>query len=366
MALIAYPNRPNLAFKNISILIVDRDVATVQVLGFYLRAMGFSSMFHARNGEQALDLIRKRPIDLIITEWSLPTITGLDLVQAVRRDASISNRLLPIIMLTARSTLPDVMLARDSGVTEFLTKPFTAQTLLSHIIQVVEKPRSFVLSEVYVGPERRRRAPPPDGNERRVIQNEVVKQSAMLGMPETKSPILIAPTFALKERMGLSGSLSTFISTTTLEKAQAKISSMSEESLQWIRQDLRMLEESFNQFTGRPSPARLELVREAALALKSHAGTFGYAFATQVASQLHSFLGSTYGLASRQRQFITSKHIELLKVIFASGIRLQDTIGEELLRELQRLIQNESGTVVPLEFGFAAEGSAESVQAMAV
>jgi DNA-binding response OmpR family regulator len=81
------------------------------------------------------------------------------------------NTYIPIIMLTGKAERADVEAARDVGVTEFLVKPFSAKSLYERLVLVIENPRSFIISQTYVGPERRRRTDiPPNGNERRQSQ----------------------------------------------------------------------------------------------------------------------------------------------------------------------------------------------------
>ncbi|MCP5361926.1 MAG: response regulator [Hyphomicrobiales bacterium] len=106
--------------------------------------------------------------DLLITDWEMPEMTGLELVQYIRSHPKALNFFVPIIMLTGRAERENIERARDAGITEFLAKPFTIEDLRKRIISVVETPRPFVLSRSYNGPCRRRHnKPPPGGIERR-------------------------------------------------------------------------------------------------------------------------------------------------------------------------------------------------------
>src|SRR5690606_20664550 len=103
-------------------------------------------------------------VDILITDWSMYPMDGLALTRHIREKLNNTNRFIPIVMLTGRGERKHVLAARDSGVTEYIVKPFTAQTLYKRIRNVVETPRSFVLGKDYKGPDRRRRQDtPPDG-----------------------------------------------------------------------------------------------------------------------------------------------------------------------------------------------------------
>jgi two-component system chemotaxis response regulator CheY len=89
---------------------------------------------------------------------AMKPMDGLEFSRAVRTAENSPNPFLPIIMITGHTEKHQVEAARDAGVTEFLVKPITAQSLFSRIAEIVERPRAFVRCEAYFGPDRRRRA----------------------------------------------------------------------------------------------------------------------------------------------------------------------------------------------------------------
>ena len=93
--------------------------------------------------------------DLIIVDWDLADIDGIEFTKVVR--ARPNNPFAPIIFMTALSSQKRVAVARDSGITEFLRKPFTAQSLYKRIEVIAEKPRQFVRVPDFFGPDRRRK-----------------------------------------------------------------------------------------------------------------------------------------------------------------------------------------------------------------
>jgi DNA-binding response OmpR family regulator len=87
-------------------------------------------------------------------------MNGIELAHEIRTNALSSNRMVPIVLITGYSALSRVAQARDAGVTEFLVKPFSANDLAKRIAYVINKPRDFIDSHDYFGPDRRRRQHP--------------------------------------------------------------------------------------------------------------------------------------------------------------------------------------------------------------
>lgn len=142
-------------FKNITVLIVDSQPAIVEMIKGVLTIFGVKNIIARTDGKSGLEAFRKEKPDLLIVDWDLDSINGIEFTKTVRRDAS--NPYVPIIFMTALSSGKRVAEARDSGITEFLRKPFTAESLYKRIEVIVEKPRPFVQSGDFIGPDRRRR-----------------------------------------------------------------------------------------------------------------------------------------------------------------------------------------------------------------
>jgi DNA-binding response OmpR family regulator len=113
--------------------------------------------------EQVLDLPRleallaRRPYDLLLIDEQLGGEAGFKTIRTLRHTADHPNRLLPIIMMAATPDAKMIAAARDAGVNEFLRKPFSAQHIGLRLDSIRKAPREFVETEVYAGPDRRRR-----------------------------------------------------------------------------------------------------------------------------------------------------------------------------------------------------------------
>ena len=144
------------------VLVVDDHLNTVRLISDVLRAGGVGVVETASDGQRAREVLRHFHPDIIFTDARMPVMDGLTVSQsirqaAVRPDPKVPNPEVPIVMVTGLRSEHDVHVARRAGVNEFVIKPFTPAALLSRIQLVLRKPRQFIVSEAYVGPDRRRK-----------------------------------------------------------------------------------------------------------------------------------------------------------------------------------------------------------------
>jgi PleD family two-component response regulator len=154
-------------FSKVSFLVVDGDKISAQVVYDTLSYLGAIDVQRVGKPEDAFRILRNRQIDIIITEWRLRGMDGLEFLDSLRNSTSSPNRFVPVIMLTAHSEQRYVTTARDLGITEFLAKPFNAKALYSRLVSSITRPRHFINTPTYFGPDRRRRQTPFDGPDRR-------------------------------------------------------------------------------------------------------------------------------------------------------------------------------------------------------
>ncbi len=159
---------------NLSFLIVEDSQHMRQIIKTILRGFGVTKIYDFADPADGLEAIITRPVDIIILDYKLPTLDGLEFVEMVRNANDSRSQYVPIIMLSAYTDKGTVEKARDVGVTEFLGKPISAQKLYVYIVSCITKPRDFVRSPTYFGPDRRRKNPKDyKGVERRKKISEV-------------------------------------------------------------------------------------------------------------------------------------------------------------------------------------------------
>lgn len=154
-------------FSKVSFLIVDKNPLTCKLVRDILHVLGVTAIRTANSVERACKVLRRGPVDVIITEYYLEPDNGLALIDWVRNAPDSADRMIPVIMLTANSEEDYVVKARDMGVSEFLAKPFNVEGLYRRLVAVIARPRAFVNADKYFGPDRRRRQVPYSGPDRR-------------------------------------------------------------------------------------------------------------------------------------------------------------------------------------------------------
>ena len=143
-----------------TVLLVDDNQHMRKLITEILRAIGIRDAYEANDGAEALSLMRTRRIDLVITDIAMQPIDGVDFVRLIRNSEDSPAPTVPVIMITGHATKARVDEARDAGVNEFLAKPITARGVLDRMQRVIDKPRPFIRTADYFGPDRRRRADP--------------------------------------------------------------------------------------------------------------------------------------------------------------------------------------------------------------
>lgn len=159
-------------FSKISFLVVEPNRLMGQMVRDVLMMLEAQYIDRARDFDSAVNILRMGRTDVMISEWALSQETlgrtGMDIVHWIRNDPGSPNRMMPIIMMTANSEEEYVCRARDSGVSEFVAKPYTVQGFYTRLATAIARPRQFVRIDEYFGPDRRRkRATPYGGPERR-------------------------------------------------------------------------------------------------------------------------------------------------------------------------------------------------------
>ena len=121
--------------KNMPILIVDDYKTMLRIIRNLLKQLGFNNVDEATDGSAALQKMRDRSYGLVISDWNMEPMSGLQLLQEVRADAQLQA--VPFIMVTAESKSENVVAAKQAGVTNYIVKPFNAATLKTKLTTAI-------------------------------------------------------------------------------------------------------------------------------------------------------------------------------------------------------------------------------------
>jgi two-component system, chemotaxis family, chemotaxis protein CheY len=161
-------------FASLGMLVVEDNEHMMRLLKAMLRALGVGRVDSATDAQRALQIMRVQVPDILIVDWMMEGMSGIELTKHIRSSDESPNPYMPIIMVTAHAEKELVIEARDAGVTEFLVKPIAAAALVQRLSTIIDQPRPFVRTPNYFGPDRRRRAVQFKGPERRTTNPALV------------------------------------------------------------------------------------------------------------------------------------------------------------------------------------------------
>ena len=151
---------------------IEDDNIMASLIRDVLDIMGFRNIVFHKDAKLALQDIHQNAYDLILCDWKMQGMSGIEFTKTLRIFELTKKRYTPLIMITGKAQEEDVRAARDAGVTEYLIKPFSVVAMCEKIKAILERPRDFVISDAYIGPDRRRR------NDAKLIPNGIDRRKS--------------------------------------------------------------------------------------------------------------------------------------------------------------------------------------------
>jgi two-component system, chemotaxis family, chemotaxis protein CheY len=121
--------------RNMPILIVDDYKTMLRIIRNLLRQLDFQNVEEAGDGSTALQMLETKDFSLVISDWNMEPMTGLQLLREVRKSSRLKH--IPFIMVTAESKTENVVAAKEAGVSNYIVKPFNAETLRTKLSSVL-------------------------------------------------------------------------------------------------------------------------------------------------------------------------------------------------------------------------------------
>lgn len=144
----------------VTAMVVDDNQHMRHIVKEMLRSFGVKMIEEASNGAEAFEVLRSKLIDIAVIDVSMTVLDGVEFLQMLRKSTDSPNPYLPVIALTAHTERSRVVALRDAGVTEVMAKPISAKIFMDRLNSTILRPRSFVRTSTYFGPDRRRRQDP--------------------------------------------------------------------------------------------------------------------------------------------------------------------------------------------------------------
>ena len=354
---------PTYNLSHFRILLVEDNAFIRRVLEDLLGQLSVGAVDTAANGLQALDILKSSKIegrregssiDLVLSDKVMSPIDGLLLLEWVRNSKESPNRFMPFIMISGASDKEDVKKARDLGVNEFLAKPFSAASVSRKLLQVIDRPRPFITSHDYFGPDRHRHRDTPPGRERRKVTEEdttVVYAPDNVIRPEKPSEIYSfhSPNM-LKEKAGGHGEDGPGeLPSELLEEADKALNRKALEFHDWALTYLAELSAHCRECVRLPPNYRrlhFEKINLLAHELRGQGGTFGYPIVTFVGKMLYGITKMGCDMNDTSINIIKA-HIDTLHAVFRDKVTGDGgEVGRNLIASLNSAIKrymNEAG-----------------------
>lgn len=120
---------------SVPVLIIDDYQTMLRIVRNLLRKIGFADVDEAQDGTEALEKLQRKNYGLVISDWNMAPMTGLELIHHVRANPNFSK--LPFIMVTAEARAANIIAAKQAGVDNYIVKPFTTETLRTKVTSVL-------------------------------------------------------------------------------------------------------------------------------------------------------------------------------------------------------------------------------------
>ncbi len=342
------------SLERLSILLVEDNLYIRDIMESVLKQLGFGWVTTARNGQEAIEFLQLANksqnvssgltnVDIILCDLLMSPINGLLLLRWVRMQKEAGNRFIPFIMISGAADKEYVEAARDLGVTEFIAKPFSAQSISDRVMKVIEHPRQFVACTNYFGPDRRRRRlPPPNGDDRRRGDEShatIVYSAEKVVKPKTESDVwYFRLPNTLKEKVGgaaFKGPLQ--LPDNILEEAENTLQRQAMDFTDWAKNYLAKLSKITEAAGVNPAGRKkhFEEMNMVAHELRGQGGTFGYPLITVFAKSLYE--ATQPGCPEDDGALgVVKAHTDAMRAVIRDKISGDGgEIGRELLKSLK-------------------------------
>ena len=118
-------------------LVVDDFSTMRRIVRNLLKELGYTNVDEAEDGAVALQKLNSGPFDFVVTDWNMPNMTGIELLQAIRSSSALKD--LPVLMITAEAKKENIIAAAQAGASGYIVKPFTAATMAEKLEKIFEK-----------------------------------------------------------------------------------------------------------------------------------------------------------------------------------------------------------------------------------
>ena len=320
--------------ENLTVLLVEDSQQLRALLVSVLSQLGVGNIVRANDGADAIRQIKAMQtdpgsigatsIDLVLSDWLMEPIDGATLLRWIRRHKDSPDRFMPFIMVSAYSDWDRVQTARNLGVNEFLAKPFSVASVFEHINAVIQDTRSFVRTDSFFGPDRRKHV----SDEKRVIH-----PSGKDSM-EKRIRFYAAPR-ALRRKVGpdLNANIATIV------KIQKELDDWNDDFVKWTNEYISQINRRLVAARAKDvSNRRVDFneINRVSHELRGQGGIFGYPLVSAVAKSLFELTKDTLDRSDDCLQLIQD-HVGTLRAVLRDEVRGDGgQVGIEIVKAMRQ------------------------------
>lgn len=366
-----------LKWDNIAVMVVDDNAFMRNLISSTIKALGIRNVVTEKSAVKAIERLKLSKIDpleadlgtidIIFSDFVMPAVDGNLFLRWVRTDDGVPDRFAPFVMVSGAADREVVELARDTGVTEFLAKPFSAQSMADHISEIINNPRQFVLAHGYFGPDRRRSNQLVDWSniveenrtfddsarpleERRVTKASEIQvihsSSNEKVLRDDVRAIYFRPANRLRDKLGpnaLRGRVD--FDPLIIYAAEEKIKKLVGDYAEWVNKYLKSISASQQALLegAKESGKHILNINNIAHELRGQGGTFDYPLITAFSKSLYEATKDSNAMVTENKLKLIEAHVDAIRAVFKGKIKGDGgEVGLTLVREIGAAVKKYS------------------------
>jgi len=344
-----------LHWDRICVLIVDDNAFMRNLLQTTIKAFGIKDTVTEADGASAIERLKLSltdpiaaslaTVDLIVSDFVMQEVDGNLFLRWIRTGNNVPDRFVPFLMVSGAADKYVVEQSRDSGVTEFLAKPFSAQSIADRILQIINAPRQFILAAGYFGPDRRRVNIFFD-EERRITEPEQIQivkpDSSVRTLREDVRAIHFRPSNNIRHKLGARDHSEPLnFDPLIIQAAERRIQALVGDYADWVQKYIKSMAASLaaldpdeaNLKTNRKHIAKINRI---AHELRGQGGTFDYPLTTKLSKSLYEATMDPGRKVSEDYRNLIEAHIDAIRTVFKNRVTGDGgEVGQALLRDIE-------------------------------
>ncbi len=344
-----------LHWDRLCVLVVDDNSFMRNLLSTTIKAFGIMDVLTEADGASAIERLKLSltdpiaasmgTVDLIVSDFLMPGVDGNLFLRWIRTGNSVPDRFVPFLMVSGAADKFVVEQSRDSGVTEFLAKPFSAQTVADRLLQIINYPRQYVLASGYFGPDRRRGRFPVE-EERRVTQQSQIQlvkpDSHERELREDVRAIYFRSSNRMRHKIGAKNfSEPLYFDPMIIQAAEKRIQALVGDYADWVKKYIHSMTESEAALSPDPDSRQsnkkhIANINRIAHELRGQSGTFDYPLITKLSKSLYEATSDPERHITDDRKKLIDAHVDAIRTVFKNRITGDGgEVGLALLRDIE-------------------------------